>query len=72
MSRPPYTNQLKASLEYLCQNPERGRLIERIAAGLRYFKSGRHYIFYFNSESHLQIVGILHVQMNHEKHLGLP
>ncbi len=65
-----YTNQIKQTLEELSLHPERGRPIDRIASGLRYRRSGRHYIFYFVTENQIQIVGILHEQMDHGRHLG--
>ncbi len=66
-----YTNQIKSTLEDLSLRPEKGRLVERIAQGLRFQKSGRHYIFYFVFEDQIQIVGISHEQMDHRHHLDL-
>lgn len=64
-----YTNLIRSTLEDLCIHPEKGRQLENLADGLKYQKSGKHLLFYFTNMAQIQVVRMLHEQMDHSRHL---
>jgi toxin ParE1/3/4 len=64
-----YLGKLDAAFHLLAQEPQRGRDCDYIRPGYRKYHVGRHLIFYSQSPSGLDIIRILHDQMDIEAHL---
>jgi toxin ParE1/3/4 len=64
--RNSYLAKIDASFQLLSIEPERGRACDDIRSGYRKYRVGRHLIFYRQSSEGVEIVRILHVQMDIE------
>ena len=58
-----YYNDLVEAFEFLCENPTAGKSAEHLRKGYRYFKVNSHLIFYVISDTELDVIRILHAQM---------
>ena len=59
-----YYNDLVEAFEFLCENPTAGKSAEHLRKGYRYFKVNSHLIYYVISDTELDIIRILHAQMD--------
>ncbi|MFM9837718.1 MAG: type II toxin-antitoxin system RelE/ParE family toxin [Cyclobacteriaceae bacterium] len=59
-----YYNDIIAAIEFLCANPKSGKSAEHLRKGYRFFKINSHLIFYIFSDSELNVIRILHSQMD--------
>ena len=55
-----YLRMLQRSFEALSKNPNLGRPFDSIMPDLRQLFAGRHIILYFTTQTHIDIVRILH------------
>lgn len=66
-----YLRMLQRSFEVLSKNPNLGRPFDSIMPDLRRLFAGRHIILYFTTQTHIDIVRILHHSMDIERHIDL-
>ncbi len=59
-----YLQDIEDKLNQLAANPELGRRRPEISPGYYSFPALKHIIFYLNSGSHIDIIGILHGKMD--------
>jgi toxin ParE1/3/4 len=59
-----YYNDLIEAIEFLCENPTAGKSAEHLREGYLYFKVNSHLIFYIVSNTELDVIRILHAQMD--------
>ena len=64
-----YIRQIQHSLESLADDPRLGRPCDDIRAGYRKHRTGAHFIFYRIGEGVIDVVRILHQQMDFDQHL---
>ena len=64
-----YFDELDNGLKTLVQNPDIGKKRASIRDGYRSLQINRHVIFYKMAASTIQIVRVLHVRMDPERHL---
>ncbi len=64
-----YLQDIEDKLNQLAANPELGRRRPEISHGYYSFPAQKHIIFYLNSGSHIDIIGILHGKMDINKNL---
>jgi toxin ParE1/3/4 len=64
-----YLSQINACFEKLLTMPQIGRSCDDIRKGYRRFREGEHIIFYCFTELSLDIIRILHKNMDVENHL---
>ena len=64
-----YLKRLDESFRTIAREPKIGAACEHIRKGYRKYHVGRHLVFYFQTETHIQIVRILHERMDVEKHI---
>lgn len=64
-----YLSQLNDRFEKLLAMPQIGRCCDDIREGYRRFREGEHVIFYCFDEQTLDIIRILHKNMDVESHL---
>jgi len=67
--RDKYLGELDQAFHQLAQNPSQGRACDEIAQGLLRFRKASHYIYYFQDEHGIIIVGVLHGSMDHKRRL---
>jgi toxin ParE1/3/4 len=63
-----YLAKIDAIFHLLAQEPQRGKACDEIQVGYRKYHVGRHLVFYRQSPEGLEIVRILHDQMDIETH----
>lgn len=66
-----YLDEIETQFQRLVENPMLGQDAELPHPGLRKIAAGRHTIFYMASDRSVEIVRILHQQMDHAGRLGL-
>ena len=59
-----YYNDIIEAIEILCANPKSGKSAEHLRKGYRFFKVNSHLIFYIATDFHLDVIRILHSQMD--------
>ena len=59
-----YYTDLVEAFEFLSENPTAGKSAEHLRKGYRYFKVNSHLIFYLFSNTELDVIRILHAQMD--------
>jgi toxin ParE1/3/4 len=64
-----YLLDIESKLVQLAKNPELGRQRPEINYGYYSFPVGKHIIFYLQSGSYIDIIGILHGRMDINKNL---
>ncbi len=64
-----YFDELDNGLKTLGHNPDIGKNRDSIREGYRSFQINRHVVFYKVASSTIQIVRVLHVRMDPERHL---
>lgn len=64
-----YLQDIEDKLDQLAGNPGLGRKRPEISSGYYSFPVQKHVIFYLNSDSHIDIIGILHGKMDIDKNL---
>jgi len=64
-----YIRQLWQDIEAVAANPASGRACPEVKAGYYKFRSGSHILFFRLTKRGIDVVRILHGQMDFEKHL---
>ncbi|HEV2270853.1 MAG TPA: type II toxin-antitoxin system RelE/ParE family toxin [Steroidobacteraceae bacterium] len=64
-----YTRQLWTDIEAVAANPAMGRPCAEVRAGYHKHPSGSHVLFYRIIPDGIDVVRILHEDMDHERHL---
>ncbi len=59
-----YYNEINDAINNLCLNPEMGKSAEHLRKGYHVFKINFHLIFYITNEHELDVIRILHSQMD--------
>lgn len=59
-----YYSEIITAFELICKNPSAGKSAHNIRIGYHTFKINKHLIFYKVTESEVDIVRILHIQMD--------
>jgi toxin ParE1/3/4 len=67
-----YLAGIRASLERLRRATGIGRIRDEIRSGYRSIASGRHVIFYRETEDRIEIMRVLHQRMDLHRHLNDP
>jgi toxin ParE1/3/4 len=65
-----YIHDLNEAFKGLAKNPEKGRLCEDIRKGYRKYLIGKHVFFYWEIDKGIEVVRILHQNMDIDKHFG--
>lgn len=63
-----YIGELRAAIERIAEQPERGRACDEIRDGYRRYAVGSHLVFYVNSEFGVDVIRILHQRMDPSRH----
>lgn len=64
-----YILEIKAAIERIAADPERGRACDEIRQGYRRYGIGSHLVFYRDSADTVDIIRILHQRMDPTRHL---
>ena len=64
-----YILEVKAAMERIAADPDRGRACDEIRAGYRRYGIGSHVLFYLERSEGVDIVRILHQRMDPTRHL---
>lgn len=59
-----YYHDLIEAFEFLCENPAAGKSAEHLRKGYLYYKVNSHLIFYTVTNKELDVIRILHEQMD--------
>jgi toxin ParE1/3/4 len=63
-----YIGELRAAIERVAEQPERGLACDEIREGYRRYAVGSHSVFYVTSELGVDVIRILHQRMEPSKH----
>ena len=64
-----YISEIRAAIERLAEDPERGWPCDEIRAGYRRYAIGSHRIFYRTRDQGVDIIRILHQRMDPTRHV---
>ena len=64
-----YVLEIKAAIERIAAQPERGRACDDIRAGYRRYAIGTHLIFFRERDDGVDVIRILHQRMDPTRHL---
>jgi toxin ParE1/3/4 len=64
-----YVNELRAAIERIAADPDRGHACDEIREGYRRYRIGSHLLFYTESEHSVDVVRILHQRIDPTRHL---
>lgn len=64
-----YITEIRAAIERIAAEPDRGRSCDDIRDGYRRYGIGSHLIFYVESASGVDVIRILHQRMDPTRHL---
>ena len=67
--RNQYLTALDSRFRWLGENAEYGKSRDEIKEGYLCYPEGRHVIFYRKVKNHIEILGILHQNMDFKQHL---
>lgn len=67
-----YLDVLEASFEMLAENPQLYRLRTELEPAVRIHRVNHHLVIYLETESGIQIIRVLHKNMDYEAHLDEP
>lgn len=63
-----YISEIRAAVERIAVDPQRGRACDEIREGYRRYGIGSHLIFYLESADGVDVVRILHQRMDPTRH----
>ena len=66
-----YLGQLKEAFEVIAEHPHKGRDRTVFGAGLRGYSMAEHVIFFREKGASIEIVRVLHKQMDFNRHLTI-
>jgi toxin ParE1/3/4 len=64
-----YIRLLVGAIETVAENPRRGRACDEIRKGYRKYLAGSHMIFFRKIKSGIDVIRVLHGQMDFDRHL---
>lgn len=64
-----YILEIRAAIERIATDPDRGRSCEEIRAGYRRYGIGSHVVFYTEQGEAVDVIRILHQRMEPTRHL---
>ncbi|WP_206445937.1 type II toxin-antitoxin system RelE/ParE family toxin [Agrococcus sp. KRD186] len=64
-----YVLEIRAAIERVAADPDRGRACDEIRAGYRRYSIGSHLIFYVPSDHGVDVIRILHQRMDPTRHV---
>lgn len=64
-----YVTEIRAAIERIADDPDRGRTCDDIREGYRRYSIGSHLIFYVQSAGSVDVVRILHQRMDPMRHV---
>ncbi|WP_413450425.1 type II toxin-antitoxin system RelE/ParE family toxin [Georgenia phoenicis] len=64
-----YIAEIRAAIERVADNPQRGRACDEIRQGYRRYGIGSHLLFYVESAEGVDVIRILHQRMDPSGHL---
>lgn len=64
-----YITEIRAAIERIATDPERGRTCDEIREGYRRYGIGSHLVFYVETATSVDIIRILHQRMDPTRHL---
>lgn len=64
-----YLTAINSRFKWLAKNPEIGKSRDDIKNGYLSYPEGRHVVFYRTKISHIEILAILHQNMDYQLHL---
>jgi toxin ParE1/3/4 len=70
--RNAYIYDIRARIEWLCENPGYGTRRREIGADIFSYPQGNHIIFCRLSSDHIDVIGVLHERMDYPENLPKP
>ncbi|QNE34506.1 type II toxin-antitoxin system RelE/ParE family toxin [Leifsonia shinshuensis] len=64
-----YVTEIRAAIERIAADPERGRACDDIRTGYRRYAIGSHLLFYVANGDGVDVIRILHQRMDPTRHL---
>jgi toxin ParE1/3/4 len=64
-----YISELRAAVERIAEDPDRGRACDDIREGYRRYRIGSHLIFYRVAADGVDVIRILHQRMDPSRHM---
>jgi len=64
-----YLAEIRAAIERIATDPERGRRCDEIREGYRHYSIGSHRIYYLTTTETVDVIRILHQRMDPNRHL---
>lgn len=64
-----YVSEIRAAMERIAEDPDRGRACDEIREGYRRYAIGSHLVFYVVHQDSVDVVRILHQRMDPTRHL---
>lgn len=64
-----YIKEMRAAIERVAANPQRGRACDEIRKGYRRYSLGSHVIFYIEGADSVAVIRVLHQRMDPTRHL---
>ena len=64
-----YVNEIRAAIERVADDPQRGHTCDEIRAGYRRYGIGSHVLFYVEGADGVSVIRILHQRMDPTRHL---
>lgn len=64
-----YVSEIRAAIERIAENPDRGRACDEIREGYRRYAIGSHLVFYLVHQDSADLIRILHQRMDPTRHV---
>ena len=64
-----YIEDIRAAVERLAADPDRGRACDDVRGGYRRYPAGSHVVFYVVTDSGVDVIRILHQRMEPTRHI---
>ncbi|WP_339621335.1 type II toxin-antitoxin system RelE/ParE family toxin [uncultured Salinibacterium sp.] len=64
-----YLSELRAAIERIAADPQRGRACDEIREGYRRYSIGSHLVFYIERPDSVDVIRILHQRMDPTRHV---
>lgn len=64
-----YTSEIRAAIERVADDPDRGRACDEIREGYSRYRIGSHVLFYVERSEGVDVIRILHQRMDPARHM---
>jgi len=64
-----YVSEIRAAIERIAEDPQRGRACDDIREGYRRYRIGSHLVFYRATACGVDVIRILHQRMDPSRHM---